>query len=384
MDTFDRNYRGRAEWVNWTENKSHRFAVVRNDQVYPSKMIVSLATGIDRGRFSGGMKPGQAGWHIRRAGLDVIDLRVSTRAGGITGVNNPAQGAQQRYWAFVADPHRYRIRDAVAKRSRDTWTTKGKPIRVGDQAIIWQARDSRGCRGVVALAQVAGRPRLRSDAGNPYWVNPTDGNAITERVGVRYIRIAKPLWMGGLHDDILAPLSVSRAHGGTVFHLTADQWKTVESFALNPRRVTDAEEVASDIDQLRRRKDLSPTQRESFIQARLGQGGFRRDLLKYWSGCAVVGCTAEAVLRASHIKPWKKSSDRERLDPANGLLLIANLDALFNDGLITFDDHGRMLISDQVASKDRSLLRLGGRLKKPPSPRQRKYLRFHREKEFHQ
>ncbi|HET9245398.1 MAG TPA: HNH endonuclease signature motif containing protein, partial [Xanthobacteraceae bacterium] len=62
----------------------------------------------------------------------------------------------------------------------------------------------------------------------------------------------------------------------------------------------------------------------------------------------------EAALRASHIKPWRESSDRERLDPANGLLLTANLDALFNDGLIAFDDEGQMLVSAQLTRKDRS------------------------------
>jgi HNH endonuclease len=128
---------------------------------------------------------------------------------------------------------------------------------------------------------------------------------------------------------------------------------------------------------------LRSSERKALIRARLGQGRFRADLLEYWGGCAVVGCTVEAALRASHIKPWRESSDRERLDPANGLLLIANLDALFNDGLITFDDDGRMLLSNQLTRKDRSLLRLKGKLKKRPSPRQRKYLRLHRNREFH-
>jgi predicted restriction endonuclease len=77
--------------------------------------------------------------------------------------------------------------------------------------------------------------------------------------------------------------------------------------------------------------------------------------MNYWGGCAVVGCTASSVLRASHIKPWSKSSDQERLDAANGLLLTANLDALFNDGLITFEADGNMLVSDRLSHKDRTL-----------------------------
>jgi hypothetical protein len=56
--------------------------------------------------------------------------------------------------------------------------------------------------------------------------------------------------------------------------------------------------------------------------------------------------------------------------------------ALFNDGWITFDDDGQMLTSDQLTQKDRSLLRVEGRLIKAPSARQREYLQFHRDKEF--
>jgi putative restriction endonuclease len=129
----------------------------------------------------------------------------------------------------------------------------------------------------------------------------------------------------------------------------------------------------ADIEQIRKRIDLSPTEREGLVQARRGQGRFRQDLLKYWR-CAVVGSTIQSILRASHIKPWRESADRERLDPANGLLLTANLDALFNDGLISFNDHGGMLISLRLRQSDRSLLQLGGMLRKGPVARQIGYL----------
>jgi EVE domain/HNH endonuclease len=288
---------------------------------------------------------------------------------------------EQQYWALVADPRRYRIRDAVANRSVDTWTSRGKSIQAGDCVVIWQSRDNAGRRGIVALGRVISGPQPCADADNPYWINPEDGAPIAERIEVQYIEIVEPLWVGGAHDDILAPLSVAKARGGTVFHVTADQWKSIDAFATDRSKAKQAE-VAFDIEQLKRRKELGPTQRDALIKARLGQGQFRRDLLKYWASCAVVGCTVEAALRASHIKPWSKSSDVERLDPANGLLLVATLDALFNDGLISFDDNGQMIVSNRLTAKDRSLLQLRGSLRKKPSQLQQKYLRFHRKKEF--
>lgn len=46
---------------------------------------------------------------------------------------------------------------------------------------------------------------------------------------------------------------------------------------------------------------------------------------------------------ASHAKPWAEcANDAERLDVFNGFLLVANLNALFDRFLISFDDTGRL------------------------------------------
>jgi predicted restriction endonuclease len=92
----------------------------------------------------------------------------------------------------------------------------------------------------------------------------------------------------------------------------------------------------------------------------------------------VSGCTVSAVLRASHIKAWSQSTDNERLDGSNGLLLTADLDALFDRGLISFDDKGNMLMSSQLSAADREMLRLPRPLRCQPSGEQRRYLLDHR------
>lgn len=281
------------------------------------------------------------------------------------------------YWALALKPAIYRIFDAIAHLPIDWWASNGSAIASGDRAIIWQYNDREGRRGIVALGEVVAGPEMRSDADNPYHVTPVDPEmvATVERVGIRYIPLREPMWVGGPQDQLVTSLSVSRAHGGTVFHVTPDQWNAIVS--ASGQSAADA-----DIEQIRKRIDLSPTEREALVQARRGQGRFRQDLLKYWRGCAVVGSTIQSILRASHIKPWRESADRERLDPANGLLLTANLDALFNDGLISFDDHGGMLISSRLCQSDRFLLQLGGKLRKGPVARQIGYLTYHRERVF--
>lgn len=88
------------------------------------------------------------------------------------------------------------------------------------------------------------------------------------------------------------------------------------------------------------KEQVDETTRKRLIDARLGQGNFRERLIEYWMGCAVTGLTLVNILRASHIKPWHLSSNFERLDAFNGLLLSPNMDALFDQGYISFTKQG--------------------------------------------
>lgn len=96
------------------------------------------------------------------------------------------------------------------------------------------------------------------------------------------------------------------------------------------------------------------TEVERMVRQRLGQERYRDALLTYWGGaCAVTGVTVTEALRASHAKPWAEcGDDAERLDAFNGFLLVANLDALFDRFLISFDDAGHLLASARLAQDD--------------------------------
>ncbi len=91
------------------------------------------------------------------------------------------------------------------------------------------------------------------------------------------------------------------------------------------------------------------TERKELIKCRLGQGKFRAGLLKLRGQCYVTGITDPRLLRASHIKPWRDSTNQERLDPHNGLLLTPLYDHLFDQGLISFDDTGAILLSSSLS-----------------------------------
>lgn len=140
--------------------------------------------------------------------------------------------------------------------------------------------------------------------------------------------------------------------------------------------------IEQDLGELRA-ADIKTTTRMALVDARLGQGRYRRELLRRWNGaCAVTGCRVGAMLRASHCKPWRHSDNRERLDSNNGLVLTANLDALFDAGLVSFDDQGRMLLAGGLSPQERDALGLPANLLRAPSRELRRYLEFHRDSVF--
>jgi pimeloyl-ACP methyl ester carboxylesterase len=68
-------------------------------------------------------------------------------------------------------------------------------------------------------------------------------------------------------------------------------------------------------------------------------------------------------LRASPCKPWRDSTNEERLNGENGLLLTPSIDHLFDRGFISFEDKGRLIVSP-VAHRE-SLNRMGVETESP-------------------
>lgn len=141
-------------------------------------------------------------------------------------------------------------------------------------------------------------------------------------------------------------------------------------------------EVQQDIDNIILDKTITDTQKSVMVNTRIGQGRFREDLISYWQGCAITKYQNHSFLIASHIKPWAKSNNEERLDPYNGLLLLANIDKAFDLGYISFDDRGRILISEQL--DDYQALGINEQMNVMLVKQHQDYLAFHRESRFKQ
>jgi 5-methylcytosine-specific restriction protein A len=91
------------------------------------------------------------------------------------------------------------------------------------------------------------------------------------------------------------------------------------------------------------------TERSGLVNSRVGQGAYRKSILYRWEfKCAVTQFDDPRILIASHIVPWKDATDEQRLDVENGILLSPTYDALFDQHLITFDDQGKISLSNTI------------------------------------
>ena len=128
--------------------------------------------------------------------------------------------------------------------------------------------------------------------------------------------------------------------------------------------------------------EIAETERQQLIQARRGQGRFRFNVLSIERACRVTKVERLEHLIASHTKPWRDSTNDERLDGENGLLLTPTVDHLFDKGFISFENNGDLLISP-VADRQ-SLSKMGVSPDRRVnvggfSEGQRRFLEYHRD-----
>lgn len=128
-------------------------------------------------------------------------------------------------------------------------------------------------------------------------------------------------------------------------------------------------------------KELT-TEYERFIKARRGHDGFKKKLLQKGAYCKICGINEPTLLIGSHIKPWSKSNDEERLDENNGFLLCPNHDALFDKGYITFNTNGQIIISKLLNKTNYDRLDINSDIKIEASEQNKYYLDCHRKLVF--
>ena len=201
--------------------------------------------------------------------------------------------------------------------------------------------------GVVsAPARSAEKPEEFGKAGDAW---DTDGWLVQ----VDYEELGSPIKPKD-HMDILAPLlpkrySPTRADGGGNQVYLAEIPEPMANALLS--LIGHQLDVSLDEGQereIQNRTDIGPTEKYQLVLSRVGQGQYRKNLELHEACCRVTGITDVRFLIASHIKPWSKSNDFEKLDGNNGLLLSPHIDRLFDRGYISFEDSGALVLSQSL------------------------------------
>lgn len=157
-----------------------------------------------------------------------------------------------------------------------------------------------------------------------------------------------------------------------------NEYFSVEDFVYDEEKEKDEQNIRKDT-------ALSETEKKTLILARRGQGKFRKDVIERNKCCPFTGITNPKFLIASHIKPWKDSTNEQRLDANNGFALTPTYDRLFDQGYISFDDDKRLLVSSKLDKICVNALGLEeGKVieRLILSDSCKKYLEFHRKEKF--
>ena len=134
------------------------------------------------------------------------------------------------------------------------------------------------------------------------------------------------------------------------------------------------------VKEIREDKNLGETEKAQLIKARVGQGIYRKNVSNVEKACRVTGTGDAKFLIASHIKPWAKSTNGERLDGNNGLMLAPHIDRLFDRGYISFEDDGELILSKQLPETVRLKWDVVQKIPRVAfSAAQIRYLNYHRD-----
>jgi len=127
-------------------------------------------------------------------------------------------------------------------------------------------------------------------------------------------------------------------------------------------------------------EENSRMESDSIGKSRVGQSKYREELLEQCPRCPITLISDERILRASHIKPWAKSSDFEKTDPYNGFMLTPTFDLLFDQGFMSFTNNKKTILSPFLTNMTYSKLNISDNktFSHLPVEGREEYLDYHR------
>ncbi|WP_301110016.1 HNH endonuclease [Sporosarcina sp.] len=227
---------------------------------------------------------------------------------------------------------------------------------------------------------------------------PDSENAKGYLVEAEYYELDKPLTIADSFDEILPLLPIlyspfqDNANGNQGYLYPCNEEltiKLVELIAdLNIYEI-DEEQLEFAMGTVKKTEHdfliplLAETESETKTKVRVGHQRFRKELLPLWHDqCALCEIELPELLQASYAKPWKDCTANERINPNNGILLCRNHDALYHNGLISFDGQGKIHISSAISEDDYEKYGLHTKMKVNRTDSNKPYLKWHKKHIF--
>lgn len=346
------------------------FFLVHDGKRYDSKAIVGAAHGklsdvaapLASSEFSGGAAT--VAPLLRSLGFEVVDGGAINSGGGSSmsirywWVNNKQTYKHEVHGNYLWSPL------TKANGNQSVFYDNMQRARPGDIVFAFAGAHVRAVGVVEAPALLLPKPSEFGASGNS-WGN--EG----WKLPVRFVQLGKPLRPKD-HMAKLAPLlpakyspiqltgdgnqvaylaEIPEAMASAVTDLLGAQWEEIRPTLILQDAVSDfaQEEAETSVSaEITNRTDIGETQKLQLVQSRRGQGVYRKNLEGFEKACRLTGLSNLQHLRASHIKPWRASSDFEKLDGNNGLLLSPHVDHLFDRGFISAENDGTLLVSGHV------------------------------------
>ena len=338
-----------------------------NGVQFPPKQIIAFAYQNATGKF---IEP-----KFLRGGKNTQGFKILEKYGYKI---IPKRNNQPRTWIFQGDPKKFQIDKYLNSGDEFYWIVNQnkKLITLGDIVYIWRSGKN---AGIIAVAEIISEVNVFPYDLSEYWIKqPKNKSDEQLRVRLKILerRIDSPLTKDNIRD-YLPDWSFLKSALGTNFKLTSEQAEIISGLLSAPK-FDDYKEK-----DIQGRTDITPGQKWTLTKARSGQGIFKDNVIKNEKICRVTGVVDINYLHASHIKPWSKSDDIEKLHGCNGLLLSPHIHILFDKGLISFSDEGEVLVSSKL---DSSILNAWGIVKGSStgnfSKMQREFMSYHRQNIF--
>lgn len=194
-----------------------------------------------------------------------------------------------------------------------------------------------------------------------------------------------PLKANGNGNQGVYLASISNAMANALIEPIEAEYKTIFHKLLTKLTIiNNTEYIEASLEDLFERTDIEVTQKRQLMNARLGQGPFKHNVLVHETYCRITKIENPEHLRASHIKPWRDSTDKERVDGSNGLLLAPHIDHFFDRGYLSFSDHGLLQLSSTLSKEIVQAwgIPAAGTNVGVFTKKQQHYLKYHRENIF--